>query len=162
MYSYGPPHMAEQKQDDQLEHTYSSYVRIRDVALKTWWRWLTIGRSDERGSGISVLAARHDDDDDDDDELKRILHDANLIFLSFDENVRNWKWMKWGEGWHFKYEQYDLTFSLCSHQREIIYSIFNFVFPSFAKMAQFFFFFFFFHSCHHLFCYSYIFHFVSW
>ena len=21
MYSYGPPHMAEQKQDDQLEHT---------------------------------------------------------------------------------------------------------------------------------------------
>ena len=29
------PHMAEQKQDDQLEHTYSSYVRIRDVTLKT-------------------------------------------------------------------------------------------------------------------------------
>ena len=26
MYFYGPPHMAEQKQDDQLEHTYSSYV----------------------------------------------------------------------------------------------------------------------------------------
>ena len=35
MYSYGPPHMAEQKQDDQHEHTYSSYVRIRDVAQKT-------------------------------------------------------------------------------------------------------------------------------
>ncbi len=35
MYSYGPPHMAKQKQDDQLEHTSSSYVRIRDVALKT-------------------------------------------------------------------------------------------------------------------------------
>ena len=35
MYSYGPPHMAKQKQDGQLEHTYSSYVRIRDVALKT-------------------------------------------------------------------------------------------------------------------------------
>ena len=35
MYSYGPPHMAKQKQDDQLEHTYSSYVRIQDVALKT-------------------------------------------------------------------------------------------------------------------------------
>ena len=35
MYSYGPPHTAEQKQDDLLEHTYSSYVRIRDVALKT-------------------------------------------------------------------------------------------------------------------------------
>ena len=26
--------MAEQKQDDQLKHTYSSSVRIRDVALK--------------------------------------------------------------------------------------------------------------------------------
>ena len=26
--------MAEQKQNDQLEHTYSSYVRIRDVAWK--------------------------------------------------------------------------------------------------------------------------------
>ena len=38
MYSYGPPRMAEQKQDDQLEHTYSSYVRIRGVALKTCQR----------------------------------------------------------------------------------------------------------------------------
>ena len=64
MYSYGPPHMAKQKQDDQLEHTYSSYVRIRDVALKTWQKQWMIGRSGERGSGISVLAARHDDDND--------------------------------------------------------------------------------------------------
>ena len=63
MYSYGPPHMAEQKQDDQLENTYSSSVRIRDVALKTCQRRWTIGRSGERGSGISVLTARHDDDD---------------------------------------------------------------------------------------------------
>ena len=63
MYSYGPPHMAEQKQDDQLEHTYNSSVRIRDVALKTCQRRWTIGRSGERGSGIFVLAARHDDDD---------------------------------------------------------------------------------------------------
>ena len=63
MYSYGPPHMAEQKQDDQLEHTYSSYVRIRDVALKTCRKRWTIGRSGKRGSRISVLAARHDDDD---------------------------------------------------------------------------------------------------
>ena len=62
-FSYGPPHMAEQKQEDQLEHTYSSYVRIRDVALKTSQRRWMIGRSGERGSGISVLAARHDDDD---------------------------------------------------------------------------------------------------
>ena len=58
------PHMAEQKQDDQQdEHTYSSYVRIRDVALKTCRRRWTIGRSGERGSRISVQAALHDDDD---------------------------------------------------------------------------------------------------
>ena len=63
MYSYGAPHMAKQKQDDQLEHTYRSYVRIRDVALKTCQKRGMIGRSGERGSGISVLAARHDDDE---------------------------------------------------------------------------------------------------
>ena len=51
-------HMDEQKQDDQLEHTYNSSVRIRDVALKTCQRRWTIGRNGERGSGISVLAAR--------------------------------------------------------------------------------------------------------
>ena len=64
MYSYGPPHMAEQKQDDQLEHTFSSYVRIRNVALKTCQRRWTTGKSGKRWSVISVLAARHDDDDD--------------------------------------------------------------------------------------------------
>ena len=57
MYSYGPPHMAKQKRDDQLEHTYSSYERIRSVALKTCQKRWMIGRSGERGSGISVLAA---------------------------------------------------------------------------------------------------------
>ena len=31
-------HMVKQKQDDQLEHTFSSYVRIQDVALKTCQR----------------------------------------------------------------------------------------------------------------------------
>ena len=64
MYSYGPPHMAVQKQDDQHEHTFSSYVRIQDVVLKTCLGRWTIGRSGERGSGISVLPAWHDDDDD--------------------------------------------------------------------------------------------------
>ena len=59
MYSYGPPHMAKQKQDDQLEHTYSSYLKIRDVTLKTCQKRWMIGRSGERGSGISVLAAQH-------------------------------------------------------------------------------------------------------
>ena len=69
MYSYGPPHMAKQKQDDQLKLTYSSYVRTQNVTLKTCQRRWMIGRSGERGSGISVLAAQHDDDDDDDDDI---------------------------------------------------------------------------------------------
>ena len=38
-------------------------MRIRDVALKTCQRRWTIGRSRERGSGISALALRHDDDE---------------------------------------------------------------------------------------------------
>ena len=63
MYFYGPPHMAKQKQDDQLEHTYSSYVRIWDVALRTCQKRWMIRRSGESGSGISVLVTRHDDDD---------------------------------------------------------------------------------------------------
>ena len=55
--------MAAQKQDDQLERTFSSYVRIQVVVLKTYLGRWTIGRSGERGSGISVLPARYDDDD---------------------------------------------------------------------------------------------------
>ena len=47
---------------DVLLHIYGSCVKIRDLALKTRQRRWTIGRSGERGSGISVLAARHDDD----------------------------------------------------------------------------------------------------
>ena len=50
-----------QKQDDQHEHTFSNYVRIRDVVQKTCLKRWTIGKSGERGSGISVLPARHDD-----------------------------------------------------------------------------------------------------
>ena len=61
MYFYGPPHMTEQKQDGLLEHTYSSYVRIRDVALRTSQRRTTIGRSGERESRISVLVTWHGD-----------------------------------------------------------------------------------------------------
>ena len=46
IYSYGPLHMDEQRQDVQLEPTYSSSVPILDVALKNlpeamddreWW-----------------------------------------------------------------------------------------------------------------------------
>ena len=60
------PQMAGQKQNDQHEHTFSSYVRIWNVALKTCQKQWMIGKSDERGSGISVLVAQHDDDDYDD------------------------------------------------------------------------------------------------
>ena len=35
VYSCGPPHMDVQEWDDQHELTYSSYVRTRDVTLKT-------------------------------------------------------------------------------------------------------------------------------
>ena len=62
IYSYGPPHIAEKKQDKQLKHTYSSSVRIRNVALKTCQRRWTIGRSGKRGSGIFLLVARSRDE----------------------------------------------------------------------------------------------------
>ena len=39
-------------------------MRIRGVGLKTCQRRWTIGKSGERGSRISVIAAQHDDDDD--------------------------------------------------------------------------------------------------
>ena len=85
MYSYGPPHMVKQKQDDQLEHTYSSCVRIRDVALKTRQKRLMIGRSGERGSGISVLAARHDDDDD--EYSFCYIYSPNLSWMQHNVNI---------------------------------------------------------------------------
>ena len=74
------PHMAGQKQDDQLEHTPSSYVRILDVALKTCQRRWTIGRSGERGSGISVPAVRHDDDDN---VLSKFEYIYIYVYISF-------------------------------------------------------------------------------
>ena len=78
MYSYEPLHMAEQKQGDQLELTYSSSVRIRGAALRTCWMRWTIGREGERGSGISVLMARQDDDDGN-PEIQKFLSRFNLI-----------------------------------------------------------------------------------
>ncbi len=59
--SIGVHHMAEQKQGDQLEHTYNGSVRIRGVALRTCRKRLMIGRGGEKGSGISMLMAREDD-----------------------------------------------------------------------------------------------------
>ena len=41
--------MDKQRQDDQLEPTYSSYVPIRDVALKTYRKQWMIERGGERG-----------------------------------------------------------------------------------------------------------------
>ena len=72
------PAYAKQKQDDQLEHTFSSYVRIWDVALKTYQKRWMIGRIGERGSRISVLVARHDDDDDDDVSGRKYLGNKQL------------------------------------------------------------------------------------
>ena len=68
MYSCELLHMDEERQDDQLEPTYSSSVPIRDAALKTCQKQWTIGRGSKRGSGIFVLIVQHDDDDDDDDD----------------------------------------------------------------------------------------------
>ena len=56
--------MDEQRQDDQLEPTYSSFVPIRDVALRTYRKQSMIGRRGERGPGISVLIAGLDNDDE--------------------------------------------------------------------------------------------------
>ena len=63
MYSCGPLHMDEQRQDIQLELTYSSSVLIQDIAMRTCRKQWTIGRCGKRGSEISVLIAWHDDDD---------------------------------------------------------------------------------------------------
>ena len=56
--------MAKQKQNNQLEHTYSSFEDTvcspEDLlkAMNDREKW-------QKGSGISVLAPRHDYDDDD-------------------------------------------------------------------------------------------------
>ena len=55
--------MAKQGQGDRVESIYNSSVRIRDVAQRTCQIRRAIGRSGERGSGISVLVARQDNDD---------------------------------------------------------------------------------------------------
>ena len=63
IYSSGPLHMNEQRQDDKLEPIYNSPVLIQGAALKTIRGRSTIGTCGKRGSGRSVLAVRHDDDD---------------------------------------------------------------------------------------------------
>ena len=61
-----PSHGREKTGQPAGTYIYSSSVGIRDVALRTSQKRWTIGRSGERGPGISVLVARQDDDDDDD------------------------------------------------------------------------------------------------
>ena len=61
--------------------TYSSSVRIRDVALRTYQKLWTIGRSSERSSRISVLVALHDDDGDDEKKPFKSIQIWDWIFL---------------------------------------------------------------------------------
>ena len=77
MYSYGPPHMAVQKQDDQHEHTFSSYVRIRDVVLKTCLGRWTIGRSGERSQGYPCYQR----------DMMMMMIIANLLFMQVSRTV---------------------------------------------------------------------------
>ena len=65
--------MDEQRQDAQLGPTYNSSVPIKDVALKTYRKRWMIERDGGRGSGRSVLIARHDGDDDNDVSVKDLL-----------------------------------------------------------------------------------------
>ena len=99
MYSLGPLHIIEQKQGNQLEPTYSSSVRIRDVALRTFRKRWTVGRGGERGSGISVLMARQDDDEhfsrNNITELKELIYaEAKLVCdeigVPLKDRNRNW------------------------------------------------------------------------
>ena len=55
--------MDQQRQDDHLEPIYNSCVPIQYVVLKTSWERWTIKTGVGRGSGRSVLTARHDDDE---------------------------------------------------------------------------------------------------
>ena len=50
--------MDKQRQDDQLEPIYNSYMLMRDIALKTSRERWTIETGGKRGSGRSMLAAR--------------------------------------------------------------------------------------------------------
>ena len=52
--------MDEQRQNDQLEPTYSSSVPVQKIVWKSCWKQWTIEKCGEKGSGISL----HDDDDD--------------------------------------------------------------------------------------------------
>ena len=79
--------MDEQRQDDQLEPTNSSSMRIQDVALEIYRKRWTIEAGGGRGPGRAMLMVRHDDDDDDDDFIIDSLFRQNVLvevlFISF-------------------------------------------------------------------------------
>ena len=77
----------------RLARTYSSYVRIRDVVLKTCRRRWTIGRSGEIGSGISVLAAQHDDDEWQSDIQRKLKYRKILGPCQKTKKRKQWKIM---------------------------------------------------------------------
>ena len=58
--------MDRQRQDDQLEPIYNSYMPIHNEAWKTFQERWTIETDGEIRSGRSVLPMRHEDDDDGD------------------------------------------------------------------------------------------------
>ena len=96
--------MAKQKQDDQPEHTYSSYVRTQDVTQKTCRRRWTRGKSGERWSRISVLATRHDDDDDECQILLK--HILNIyLYIHFLGCI-----CKWARGHFFGTQLYSFKY----------------------------------------------------
>ena len=62
MYSDGPPTYGRAKARRPVQNIHTAAMwGIQDVALKTCLRRWTTGKSGERGSGISVQAARYDD-----------------------------------------------------------------------------------------------------
>ena len=60
MYSNGPPHMDEQRLDDQLEPIQRRSVPISDVACNTRREQWTIESGGGRRPGKFVPAAQHD------------------------------------------------------------------------------------------------------
>ena len=82
-----------------------------DVALKTCQRRWTIGRSGERGSGISVSVARHDDDDDD--------ISFSFFFISTIKLSSN--------------ALFFISSNLTGSSQSVLHSIFFYLFPLFEK-----------------------------
>ena len=131
----GPPHMAKQKQDDQLEPTYSSYVKTQDVTLKTCRRRWMIGRSGERWSGISCW--RHDMMMNDDD-IERYFPYKTIFKMTDSEIERlrfilpstklNVLWWLPGNFLFFPYKYIQKTETLLNPNRYIVAQISKYIF----------------------------------